>query len=82
MDRFDAIRNYEFVDCRHGYNIYRAIINGRGCWRAVKTDGMGRETGEPFRISYDQALGLAPIDGAQALGMYLGSILLPRYANA
>lgn len=72
---------YEFIDCRHGYNIYRAIINGRGCWRAVKTE-YGRETGEPFRITYDQALGLAPIDDTQALGMFLGKLLLPSYGNA
>ena len=78
----ESIGHYEFIDCRHGYNIYRTIANGRGCWRAVKTDGYGREIGKPFRISYDQALGFEPIDEAQALGMILGNLLLPRYAGA
>ena len=83
MSTAEAIRNYEFVDQRHGYNIYRAIVDGKGRWRAVKVDGRtGREIGEPFRISYDQALGLAPIDEVQALGMYLGRLLLPRYGRA
>lgn len=72
---------YEFIDCRHGYNIYRTMVHGKGCWRAVKTDTFGREIGKPFRITYDQALGLAPIDETQALGMYLGRLLLPRYGN-
>ena len=69
---------YEFIDNRHGYNIYRAVIRGRGCWRAVRTDSLGNEIGEPFRISYDQALGLEPIDSIEALGRSLGSLLLPH----
>lgn len=70
------MNGYEFVDSRHGYHIYRTIRDGRGVWRAVKTDTYGNEIGRPFRITYDQALGLAPIDGAEALSMKLGTLLM------
>ena len=70
--------SYEFIECRNGYNIYRAIIDGKGHWKAIKADGMtGTETGEPFTITYEQALGREPIDNSSVLSMFLGRILLP-----
>lgn len=71
------MNGYEFIDTRRGYNIYRKIRDGRGVWRAVRTDSCGNEIGAPFRITYDQALGLAPIDDIEALGMHLGKLLMP-----
>ena len=68
--------NYEFRDCKNGYNIYRAIIAGKGHWQAVKTSA-GKEVGEPFPITYEQAIGRQPIDNSSALAMFLGRILLP-----
>ena len=69
----------EYIESRKGYNIYRTIRKGRGIWTAVKTDRYGREIGEPFRITYDQALGYAPLDETEALSMALGTLLMPSY---
>lgn len=66
----------EYVTTRRGYHIYQKIRNGRGIWTAIKTNKLGQEIGNPFRITYDQALGFAPIDEAEALGMQLGTLLM------
>ena len=68
----------EYIETRRGYEIYRKVVNGRGRWTAVKVDALGNRTGNPFRISYEQAMGLAPLDGIEALSMQLGSLLLPK----
>lgn len=63
----------EFVANRNGYLIYREIVNGKGVWYAKHQEG-----GELFSITYRQARGFEPIDEAEALGMYLGKLLLPQ----
>lgn len=78
----DAINldDYEpTIDIVDGYNIYRKVLrdeNGqpiKGIWAAQKNDG------EPFPITYDQALGRVPIEDTpvKRLARQLGEILLP-----
>jgi len=62
---------YEYVTSRRGYNIYRKIVDGKGKWKAEKD-------GTVMVISYNQALGFAPLDNSEALGMELGRMLLPQ----
>ena len=64
-------KGYEYVTSRRGYNIYRKIVDGKGKWKAEK-DGTVKD------ISYNQALGFAPLDNSEALGMELGRMLLPQ----
>lgn len=58
------------------YEIYRKIENGKGKWIAEDC-----ETGEVFRITYDQALGYEPIRPTpiENLARELGRKLLPSY---
>ena len=57
------------------YEIYRKIENGKGKWIAEDC-----ETGEVFRITYDQALGYEPIRPTQSelLAREVGRKLLPK----
>ena len=69
------------------YNIYRKIIrdesgNPRGKWLAVKMDVHTYEPiGEPFEITYDQALGYDPIVGPN-FGRVVGKALGLRRESA
>ncbi len=61
---------WQFIDSRNGYAIYRKMVNGYGKWKAVR-DGKEKE------ITYDQARGYEPLDSEEALQMELGRLLLP-----
>lgn len=62
--------DYEFIENRNGYEIYRKIVNGKGVWKASKD-------GKEFPITYDQARGYEPIDNEEKLRIKLGKMLLP-----
>lgn len=62
---------YQYITSRRDYDIYRKVINGKGHWKA-------RKESEIKDITYEQAIGIEPIDNAEALGMELGKMLLPR----
>ena len=64
------MNDWQFIDSRNNYAIYRKIVNGYGKWKAVK-DGKEKE------ITYDQARGYEPLDNEEALQMELGKLLLP-----
>lgn len=76
-ESFD-ISDYQQIlgDNGEGYEIYRKVIkdeNGypvKGVWAAKKSDG------EPFEITYDQAIGNEPIDNKQAISKFTGDTLL------
>jgi hypothetical protein len=74
--------NYEYVTNNDGYWIYRAVIDGKGVWRAMPQgsdeSGFSRLS---FPISYDQARGFEPINEPSditKLRKDLGKKLLPK----
>lgn len=73
---------YKYVTNVDGYWIYRAIVDGKGVWRAM-TQGSNESQFEElsFPISYDQARGFEPIDEPSAITKLrkdLGKKLLPK----
>ena len=60
--------NYEYVTNNHGYWIYRAVIDGKGVWRAMPQGSDESEFSRlSFPISYDQARGFEPINEPSAI---------------
>ena len=62
------------------YRVFRKIENGKGKWCAWETS-KGNTVGEPFEITYEQALEREPIQtpsGVKELGKKLGKTLLPK----
>ena len=60
--------NYEYVTNNHGYWIYRAVIDGKGVWRAMKQGSDESQFGKlSFPISYEQARGFEPINEPSAI---------------
>ena len=70
---------WQEVSGRDGYRIFRKIVDGKGKWRAQKVV-KGEPEGEPFDITYEQALGREPIEDKPIaeLSKKLGKILLPK----
>lgn len=59
---------YEYVDNVDGYWIYRAIVDGKGVWRAMPQGSDESQFDSlSFPISYDQARGFEPIDEPSAI---------------
>lgn len=59
---------YKYVTNVDGYWIYRAIVDGKGVWRAMTQDSNESQFEElSFPISYDQARGFEPIDEPSAI---------------
>lgn len=73
---------YKYVTNVDGYWIYRAIVDGKGVWRAMTQDSNESQFEElSFPISYDQARGFEPIDEPSAITKLrkdLGKKLLPK----
>lgn len=73
---------YKYVTNVDGYWIYRAIVDGKGVWRAMPQDSDESQFEElSFPISYDQARGFEPIDEPSAITKLrkdLGKKLLPK----
>lgn len=73
---------YKYVTNVDGYWIYRAIVDGKGVWRAMTQDSDESQFEElSFPISYDQARGFEPIDEPSAITKLrkdLGKKLLPK----
>lgn len=60
--------NYEFVTNIDGYWVYRAIVDGKGVWRAMPQGSNESQFEElSFPISYDQARGFEPINEPTAI---------------
>lgn len=60
--------NYEYVTNNDGYWIYRAVIDGKGVWRAMPQGSDESEFSRlSFPISYDQARGFEPINEPSAI---------------
>ena len=70
---------WQEVSGRNGYRIFRKVVDGKGKWRAQKCVN-GKCEGEPFDITYAQALGREPIEDKPIaeLSKKLGKILLPK----
>lgn len=70
---------WEEVSGRNGYRIFRKVVDGKGKWRAQKVV-KGEPEGDPFDITYAQALGKEPIEDKPIaeLSKKLGKILLPK----
>lgn len=73
---------YKYVTNVDGYWVYRAIVDGKGVWRAMPQDSDESQFEElSFPISYDQARGFEPIDEPSAITKLrkdLGKKLLPK----
>lgn len=73
---------YKYVTNVDGYWIYRAIVDGKGVWRAMPQDSDESQFDSlSFPISYDQARGFEPIDEPSAITKLrkdLGKKLLPK----
>lgn len=73
---------YKYVTNVDGYWIYRAIVDGKGVWRAMPQGSNESQFEElSFPISYDQARGFEPIDEPSAITKLrkdLGKKLLPK----
>ena len=60
--------NYEFVTNIDGYWVYRAIVDGKGVWRAMPQGSNESQFEElSFPISYAQARGFEPINEPTAI---------------
>lgn len=60
--------NYEYVTNNDGYWIYRAVIDGKGVWRAMPQGSNESQFEElSFPISYAQARGFEPINEPTAI---------------
>lgn len=74
--------NYEYVTNNDRYWIYRAVIDGKGVWRAMPQGSDESEFSRlSFPISYDQARGFEPINEPSAITKLrkdLGKKLLPK----
>ena len=74
--------NYEYVTNNHGYWIYRAVIDGKGVWRAMKQDSDESQFDNlSFPITYEQARGDDPIGEPNSIARLrkdLGKKLLPK----
>lgn len=74
--------NYEFVTNIDGYWVYRAVVDGKGTWRAMPQGSDESEFSRlSFPISYDQARGFEPINEPSAITKLrkdLGKKLLPK----
>lgn len=73
---------YEYVTNVDGYWVYRAVVNGKGLWRAMPQGSDESQFEElSFPISYAQARGFEPINEPTAimkLRKDLGKKLLPK----
>lgn len=73
---------YKYVTNVDGYWIYRAIVDGKGVWRAMPQDSDESQFDSlSFPISYDQARGFEPIDEPSAITKLrkdIGKKLLPK----
>lgn len=73
---------YEYVDNVDGYWIYRAIVDGKGVWRAMPQGSDESQFDSlSFPISYDQARRFEPINEPSAITKLrkdLGKKLLPK----
>ena len=78
--------NYEYVTNNHGYWIYRAVIDGKGVWRAMKQGSDESQFGKlSFPISYEQARGFDAIgepSSTSKLRKDLGNMLLPNSSTS
>ena len=74
--------NYEFVTNIDGYWVYRAVVDGKGTWRAMPQGSDESEFSRlSFPISYEQARGFEPINEPSAITKLrkdLGKKLLPK----
>lgn len=60
--------NYEYVTNNDGYWVYRAVIDGKGVWRAMPQGSNESQFEElSFPISYAQARGFEPINEPTAI---------------
>lgn len=73
---------YEYVTNVDGYWVYRAVVDGKGVWRAMPQGSNESQFDSlSFPISYDQARGFEPIDEPSAITKLrkdLGKKLLPK----
>lgn len=73
---------YKYVTNVDGYWVYRAIVDGKGVWRAMPQGSNESQFEElSFPISYDQARGFEPIDEPSAITKLrkdIGKKLLPK----
>ena len=78
--------NYEYVTNNHGYWIYRAVIDGKGVWRAMKQGSDESQFGKlSFPISYEQARGFDAIGEPSSISKLrkdLGNMLLPNSSTS
>ena len=59
------------------YQFFRKLKNGKGKWAAVEICD-GKQCGEPFAITYEQARGFEPINPTEKTSRILGKKLLPQ----
>ena len=73
---------YEYVTNVDGYWVYRAVVDGKGVWRAMPQGSNESQFDSlSFPISYDQARGFEPIDEPSAITKLrkdLGKKLFPK----
>lgn len=62
------------------YRLFRKFENGKGKWAAIEQCN-GKDCGEPFEITYEQARGFEPMNSNEKAGMALGKKLLPKRAD-
>ena len=78
--------NYEYVTNNHGYWIYRAVIDGKGVWRAMKQGSDESQFGKlSFPISYEQARVFDAISEPSSIAKLrkdLGKMLLPNASTS
>lgn len=78
--------NYEYVTNNDEYWIYRAVIDGKGVWRAMKQDSDESQFGKlSFPITYEQARGFDAIEEPSSivkLRKDLGKMLLPNASTS
>lgn len=78
--------NYEYVTNNHGYWIYRAVIDGKGVWRAMKQGSDESQFDKlSFPISYEQARGFDAIGEPSSIAKLrkdLGKMLIPNASTS
>lgn len=78
--------NYEYVTNNDGYWIYRAVIDGKGVWRAMKQGPDESQFGKlSFPISYEQARGFDAIEEPSSIAKLrkdLGKMLIPNASTS
>ena len=78
--------NYEYVTNNDGYWIYRAVIDGKGVWRAMKQGSDESQFDKlSFPISYEQARGFDAIGEPSSISKLrkdLGKMLLPNASTS